>query len=75
MSEWQENALERRDFRATKNGPEVAPHRSKKDTRRWCRGKVGREHVWETRHDHSMWLAFCIDRCAVCGKEVWQPCP
>jgi hypothetical protein len=22
------------------------PHRSKKDTRRWCRGKVGVEHQW-----------------------------
>lgn len=25
--------------------PEVAPHRSRKNTRRWCRGKVGIEHV------------------------------
>lgn len=26
-------------------GPETPRHRSKKDTKRWCRGKVGREHT------------------------------
>lgn len=23
------------------------PRKSKKDTHKWCKGKVGREHVWE----------------------------
>jgi hypothetical protein len=27
---------------------EVGKHRSRKDTRRWCKGKVGREHVIDT---------------------------
>lgn len=25
--------------------PDVAPHRSRKNTRRWCRGKVSIEHI------------------------------
>jgi hypothetical protein len=40
----------------------------KKNTRKWCRGKVGRKHVlalfnkyaWHTNH-----------KCINCGKEIW----
>lgn len=31
----------------------VTPHRSRKDTRRWCRGKVGVKHVTEVRQAHG----------------------
>lgn len=30
-------------------GPETTPHRSRKDRKRWCRGKPGAEHVVEVR--------------------------
>lgn len=35
--------------REVAKGPPEAPakHRSKKDTKRWCRGVEGREHKWE----------------------------
>lgn len=43
MSEWRERALKRRDQRQTK--VEVRPpSRSRRNTRRWCRGVEGREH-------------------------------
>jgi len=41
-TEW--NTTPKRDeVRIT--SPEVHPHRSRKNTRRWCRGVPGREHV------------------------------
>lgn len=41
---------------------------SKKDTKRWCKGKTGREHVWSyyKRFEFSNWVVF---RCVNCGKE------
>lgn len=32
--------------------PEVAKHRSRKDTRTWCKGKVGRAHVVDQLRQH-----------------------
>jgi len=46
--------------------------RSKKDTKRWCRGKVGREHDYEiTKHATSEYSWFNYDTwtCSQCGKE------
>jgi hypothetical protein len=31
--------------------PEVAPHRPRRDRRRWCRGKMGVEHATEVALD------------------------
>jgi hypothetical protein len=52
------------------------PHRSKKDRRRWCRGKVGTEHVQVVRYQHQMvdWQRRQVDMGRVerplCG---WSP--
>jgi len=49
--------------------------RRRKDTKRWCRGKVGKEHDWQPFDKwpglgHSRWLrAWTMRRCQVCGKE------
>ena len=45
--------------------PEVAQHRSHKDTKRWCRGKVGVKHKWARYGDR--W--YIHDVCTVCGKR------
>lgn len=43
------SGIERRDFRHTANGPEVTGKpRKHKDTKRWCKGIQGREHVLVT---------------------------
>lgn len=64
-----EGANRRRDFRQTHDGPEAPAHRSRKDTKRWCRGVVGREHVY-------VWFRIepCVFRCWIracegCGKH------
>lgn len=43
MSEWRQQAAQRRDTRNTR-GPVRPQGGSKKDTARWCRGKIGHEH-------------------------------
>lgn len=47
---WKASSVQRRDFRATADGPE-SPRKSgnRKNTRRWCKGVEGREHVSDIR--------------------------
>lgn len=61
-------------------------HKSKKDTNKWCKGKVGREHElirtfyrtwnngkgydWEY-HDNKLYKLL-VTRCLTCGKEFWH---
>jgi hypothetical protein len=41
----------------------------RKDTKRWCRGVVGREHDRQAVRDHSFTFSECwIWRCRACGK-------
>ena len=65
---WKASGVIRRDFRSEHGGPEVPPHRRKrtKDSKRFCRGKPGRQHIpvripgrW---YDH--------DACRLCGKKL-----
>ena len=50
---------------------EVPKHKSKKNTRKWCKGKEGKEHktVWEKNEKYSwsqsLWLIY---HCKECGK-------
>ena len=78
---WRLGAAEVRDARHVHNGPEVVGGPAKrKDTKRWCKGKVGREHVLQVRdatelgkHRFSQSL---VRFCTKCGKEVdtyWVP--
>ena len=54
MSDYKESANKRRDIRNLKEpedltgSPKLAP--KKKNTKRWCRGKVGIEHQLECRN-------------------------
>lgn len=45
MSDWKKSAAARRDARHTKSDPRAKPEPTKKNTKKWCKGKVGREHV------------------------------
>lgn len=41
-----------------------------KDTRRWCKGKVGLKHSYELVERHKgHWYSFSLYRCASCGKK------
>ena len=44
MKDWNESDIRRRDERQTILPDIRTPGRSAKDTRKWCRGKVGVEH-------------------------------
>lgn len=51
--------------------PEVpATQRAKKDRRRWCRGKVGVEHVHEPRY--SKWAVYWAARDNKAPKCEWK---
>ena len=53
--------------------PQIVRHRSKKDTKRWCKGRVGIEHQYGDWVDifPDMHLGWRIDerRCGVCQKK------
>lgn len=60
-----------------KEPSEMAKHQSKKDTKKWCKGKVGVEHkpkcmVFSEMLDNSRALV-----CTECGKRlaVYLPIP
>lgn len=42
----------------------------RKNTRKWCRGKVGIAHQFVTTESHKLWnLVWHIERCRGCGKK------
>lgn len=55
---------------------EVPKHRAKKDTKRWCLGKVGRPHrpVWTEAKWSRGWSGSrspdSVEVCSVCRKEL-----
>ena len=73
MSERKKQATERRDFRQTKGNPEVAPKKGKKkNTNRWCKGKVGKEHDYSVNDDLKVGtITFKRKKCSQCSKVKW----
>jgi hypothetical protein len=71
MSEWKQDAAKRRDIRATKTDGSTSAPKPKKNTKKWCKGKEGREHVVE-RRTKSSYGSFRRqqDVCMNCGKIV-----
>lgn len=49
-------------------------HKSKKNTIKWCKGKIGVEHVAERYFYHFRWTNkrtnWIMTRCIVCRKEL-----
>lgn len=73
---WNASSIKHRDARHSHDGPEINTKKKKKDTKKWCKGKVGREHEYTTvdskrfRNTVSM---FQVDKCSKCGKETnWK---
>ena len=63
-------AAERRDARAVKLDTAPKPTPARKDTKRWCLGKVAREHVleWRSHDDVHNHTGFGIPR----GRDRWR---
>jgi hypothetical protein len=80
MSDWKKSNIDYRDFRASKDGPEVPRgHRGlqssqkrkkkRKDMARWCMGKEGVEHSVILVHQ---WHYIMKAQCSVCGRGEYN---
>lgn len=72
MTNRRQQSAARRDTRSVHSEPQVGKHHSSKDTRRWCRGIVGREHQPKcVQHVDAFpcpeWRDYT---CTVCGKVL-----
>lgn len=82
MSEWRERANRRRDERHTALPCIRPPSSSKRDTKKWCRGKVGAEHRpicvgYNALKNVTYAPDWKVLLCTECGKHLnyWMPCP
>lgn len=58
---------------AIDGAPVTSKKRRKKDTKRFCRGKEGREHQWVHLKDHnSWWHPWSEWRCEGCQKTQYR---
>lgn len=71
-SSWKSNAIKKRDFKHDHSEP--APKvLSKKDKRKWCKGKVGIEHDYQEKT--LRWVLNLHARlhvCTRCGRQNWR---
>lgn len=88
-NEWKARGIAKRDFQHSKDGPEVIEGRPKKKSKskRWCKGKEGREHRWkytvvrEWRRKIYGTEDYVVEQerrwiCQGCGKVSWgRPAP
>src|SRR5271165_5583339 len=79
MSDWKESANKRKDKRHTKDSDEhkTTTQSNKRNTKKWCKGKVGVEHKLECRNynevkntDRPYLDSWRVLMCSVCGKEM-----
>lgn len=68
---WSAGGVIRRDFRNSRGSPEIPKpqHSRHKDTKRWCKGIEGRDHVIGVKpiSPHLDWMC---DYCTVCEKVL-----
>jgi hypothetical protein len=52
------------------NTKRVGIKKNRKDTKRWCRGKENREHIWAyyKKYNFGNWWEY---KCTLCHKEEW----
>jgi len=72
---WRARGTVVRDARHTHNGPNEPAHRSSKDKKRWCRGKVGVQHkLVVTLDSGGRFFPRLVRHCSVCGKQFDTYC-
>jgi hypothetical protein len=86
MSDWQERANKRRDERNTKVSDEPKKtNKAKKDTKTWCKGRVGRDHTPKCmphkpmivgKNNKNVFSGWYDYVCTACGKvlDTYYPC-
>ena len=81
MSEWKEGAVKRRDIRRTAVPNIRPPGGGKRNTKKWCRGVVGREHkpvcvnYSDLKGSPTIYKGWKVLACDKCGKHLdyWWP--
>lgn len=75
-SNWHASAVERKNFRRGAQTDRIRRPRSKKDTKKWCKGKVGVLHnpqITGFKRVVFGWVSMIIEwKCDACGKEWSQ---
>ncbi len=76
MSDWKKDAADRRDARNIKSSDEPSKSSSRKDTRKWCGGREGREHVpacfaYGNDSWHKSWRTLSCTRCGKVLARYW----
>jgi hypothetical protein len=70
---WHYSGIKRRDFKHDASGPEIIRPIVRKNTKKWCKGKVGKEHDYKPK---SHWMFFgsiyIMFKCLICGKERYE---
>lgn len=73
IDSWARESIEYKDQKHDHGTEEVPRHRGKKkDTKRWCKGKVGREHDWDVTEPVKLrWTNMTVTKmcCKNCGKK------
>lgn len=64
---WHSQEFERPEFVDVPDEPR--PQRGRKNTKRWCKGKVGREHQPETVVNHQ----YTTSNWTECHESRWMP--
>ncbi len=52
--------------------PKPKGKRRKKDTKRWCRGKEGREHNFILIKEDYTWWHVSLWKCELCGRKDYR---
>lgn len=71
-SSYKAASIKRREYRQSPIIDDKVAKKSKKDTKKWCRGKIGVPHEFEMeipRNSRGILLGFRIDVCKNCGKH------
>lgn len=69
-SNWNASGIIKRDFRHDSSQPQTSRVKSKKDTRKWCKGKVGVEHDYEYQFPKNDMIFFrMMAVCLTCGRQ------
>lgn len=68
-SNYNAESVKRKEFRHSPVSYEVVKRKSKKDTKRWCKGVIGVEHEWEKITPRNVYKGMRLNVCRKCGKQ------
>jgi hypothetical protein len=76
MTSWKSSGIIARDFRHSHNGPEISKAPKKKNTKKWCKGKIGVKHELAIRvRAGEVYSLYPRNRmpCFILNEGGWRP--